>query len=1085
MNRLLLSSSKSLSCVNQVRLVNTNTTTNVLVGQRNYSSSSNKPSTEWKKLLFTDLHVSSKTLDRTIDVLSRVRDLSTSKGLPVVFLGDFWHQRNIVQVRHIDALLKEFDRWKKDGVDAIFIPGNHDQVSVDGIIHGIEFFRLFDNIQVATDPIINEQEKCAYLPWRESNSAQNQLFKDLVEQQGGIDNAKDWTVFAHAELKGATSNGGYLSSGKVDASLLSSLRATYCGHYHKRQLIGNNSWYIGSPYQQNFGEMNDPHGVAIVSSHSIQPQFINFDDTPKHWRLTYPQDFKSTLSLSSKVQKNDIVEIRATKESMKSNEFINTLESLPPLLDIRRVMINQESNNNNNNSIPSSSSSSSSSTSSTFSTTFDISKLKEKYNNNHKSLDDFIIEYVKLKQPTLDSINNEEMVKKGMDVLDLVKDTMIRPMGRKVSIKEIEVTDFCSITGPLTLSLSDYRMLMIRGQMGSGKSSLFESMVWAIYGNTSPRKQASSSSSIKGDEVINDRAKMCKVTVRLQVDGRDISITRSKTRGKGAKVEINGLDATLRQGVSDQQSLINNIIGLDYDLFRMCVYMGQGSISNFVTDSDRRRKELLSRAFSLGLCIPAHKIAKEQRKKQENLVTELETKLNRMTAQLSTWTDIDYEESTLEWDSNRQTRVKRIENQLEKEKRELEELDIQNNLKKQQQQEIQEQRDELLNDMKHLDLERKEYQEEYHRRHTMTHKRLFNNEFKVGNINKEIAELQKSKKHLEKHSKQGLDNVQCGECGQLIDQSLQLTKMETLQQRVKEKQSELADLDNQKLSIDQEIDALNLENRTTMTGFGKTSERINASLQQLKIQEGNFGYRIEFSQRTIEDLTRQKQALENEVNPFESQSKARMAQIDKLQQDSTNLQNNIETESRELDRLVFWERAFGSDGISVMVLNSVVKEIENYANEYLSILSKGKLFTSLSISNTRDENGHDDIDNGDLSLQVYEIDDNDKGRITERSFYSLSGGQRRCVELSYSPFALSEVIFNHVGSRITTLVVDELTNHLDQTIKPVICDLLRNHLKEKDSIVVIDHDQSVQSEFDNVLNLQFNDLNNKHQFVEI
>ncbi|EGG14229.1 hypothetical protein DFA_11999 [Cavenderia fasciculata] len=46
-------------------------------------------------------------------------------------------------------------------------------------------------------------------------------------------------------------------------------------------------------------------------------------------------------------------------------------------------------------------------------------------------------------------------------------------------------------------------------------------------------------------------------------------------------------------------------------------------------------------------------------------------------------------------------------------------------------------------------------------------------------------------------------------------------------------------------------------------------------------------------------------------------------------------------------------------------------------------------------------------------------------------------------------------------------------------------DLLRNHLKEKDSIVVIDHDQSVQSEFDNVINLQFNDLNNKHQFVEI
>lgn len=75
------------------------------------------------------------------------------------------------------------------------------------------------------------------------------------------------------------------------------------------------------------------------------------------------------------------------------------------------------------------------------------------------------------------------------------------------------------------------------------------------------------------------------------------------------------------EGVLDQQNLVNNIVGLDFDTWRMCVYLGQGispdvlavdnlqlasqrydagAVSNFVTDADKRRKELLSRALNLG-----------------------------------------------------------------------------------------------------------------------------------------------------------------------------------------------------------------------------------------------------------------------------------------------------------------------------------------------------------------------------------------------------------------------------------------------------------------------------------------------------
>ncbi len=53
-------------------------------------------------MLFSDLHVSAATIDRCIATLGLIRDLSREESAPVVFLGDFWHHRHSLQVRHVD-----------------------------------------------------------------------------------------------------------------------------------------------------------------------------------------------------------------------------------------------------------------------------------------------------------------------------------------------------------------------------------------------------------------------------------------------------------------------------------------------------------------------------------------------------------------------------------------------------------------------------------------------------------------------------------------------------------------------------------------------------------------------------------------------------------------------------------------------------------------------------------------------------------------------------------------------------------------------------------------------------------------------
>ncbi|KAM9966589.1 hypothetical protein ACTFIR_006809 [Dictyostelium discoideum] len=1067
----------------------------------------NNNSKYWKRLLFTDLHVSSKSLDRTIDVLKKVRELSCLESInnnnnnnidsnigptPVIFLGDFWHQRNILHVRHIDQLLKEFEQWKRCNIETIFIPGNHDQVSIDGSVHAIQMFSLFPNFKVATDPIIDYDNGFAYLPWREQKEEQKQLFTNLSTIKPNIDSSihNKWTVFAHAEIKGAISNGGYKSHGKFQIEDLiidnnenndnnnnnNNIRSCYLGHYHKRQQISNNFWYIGSPYEQNFGEMNDPHGVAFVDSNEIKPRFIDFNDLPRHHKLYFPFESSKTSLVKSK----DIVEVQSTLDNMKSKDYIDSINSLPPFIDLRRVMINENSakkqifktnENLNDNKITT-----------TTTTTMTMTPIKFK-------LEDFLENYIDQQIERNFLVEENESKKKllylGKEILSMVNEPTIVPMGRKVKIQKITIKDFCGLGGELELNLSMddeqemiNRMIMIRGEMGSGKSTIFEALVWCLYGNTSPKKQSTSSSSIKGDEVINDQSKQASVKVELLIDDcKSIEIVRSKTRKSGSKIVINGLDEdndNFKQGVLDQQSLINNIIGLDYDCFRMSIYLGQGSISNFVTDTDKRRKELLSRIFSLGTCIPAAKLSKELRKKKKSELDNLEKLISNEKSSLSTWSSIDFQKQSLDWLNEKSTNLSILNQQLEKDLINFQNLNntliINNednkennnlNITKNKINEIQKLIRSLENEKEMIQRDSTRLSIKFNENLTSLKYGIKQNQFEFKNLTDTINHL---KKHL-------IEN-KCSQCGQTLinnndnDNENETNnikdKIENLKIKSEKFQNEIKEFENKENQL-----KIQFENEKNLTDEKKLKIQLELKDKQIELQflnkqiqdyskiEINLGYLKD----SISNRKNQILQLEQSLNPFNEKIKEKQQNIEKLMNSIEFNESLFKDVQSQLLNYQFWETGFSASGLPLMVLLNVIEQVETYANQFLSILSKGKLFTKLSIDNQEE-----------LSLEVFELSSKD-GTLVPRSFYQLSGGQRRCVELSYSPFALSEVVFNHSGSRITTIIIDELTNHLDSSVKPIICDLLRN-LQEKDSVVVIDHDISVQSEFDQVFNLE-------------
>jgi DNA repair exonuclease SbcCD ATPase subunit len=248
--------------------------------------------------------------------------------------------------------------------------------------------------------------------------------------------------------------------------------------------------------------------------------------------------------------------------------------------------------------------------------------------------------------------------------------------------------------------------------------------------------------------------------------------------------------------------------------------------------------------------------------------------------------------------------------------------------------------------------------------------------------------------------------------------------------------------------VDQQAEQIEAQIKESRAALEQCAQALN-SLTVIKTNRVNaekqlHAARAEYTQR------------EREVNPFgakQAECEAKIAGLmsklaaDRVEMDAYDEKNND---------LQFWERGFGAKGLPVLVLRAALHELETYANTFMAQLTRGRIFTKLLMKGE------------ELKIHFYAVDPV-SGKVHERRYEQLSGGERRCVELAFNPFALGEMVFNRCGVRVNTLIVDELTTHLGQDEKPLVCDILRD--LDRRSVVVIDHDLSVQSEFDQVWDL--------------
>lgn len=209
-------------------------------------------------LIFSDLHLKESTEEVCFQVLAAVRELARADKGHVVFCGDFWQLRYQVNVRLLNRVKAELHDWAKEGLHVDLVPGNHDQVTVQGE-NALEVLAE-PGIRVWTEPGV--EGNCGFCPYR----------KEPAEQLAALKTAASWAtsqgaparvVFAHFGLRGAE-----MSAGRKDADGLElpwwkeegRYPLIILGHYHRHQ-HGPGYVYVGSPYQQSFGEAGNSPGV--------------------------------------------------------------------------------------------------------------------------------------------------------------------------------------------------------------------------------------------------------------------------------------------------------------------------------------------------------------------------------------------------------------------------------------------------------------------------------------------------------------------------------------------------------------------------------------------------------------------------------------------------------------------------------------------------------------------------------------------------------------------------------------------------------------------------------------------------------
>lgn len=221
-----------------------------------------------------------------------------------------------------------------------------------------------------------------------------------------------------------------------------------------------------------------------------------------------------------------------------------------------------------------------------------------------------------------------------------------------MNITNLQVSNFMRWRS-LEFNLDSVGLNLIEGKNGHGKSSIFEAIVWCIFGKTLR--------GMSGDEVINTASgKDCFVSLEIQVADKILEIQRFRAHSQFKNelfLFVDGEDIRKWSNKSTQDD-IETILGVDFTAFVNSVLFGGGLTRFFASLTDKEQKTVLDALTGVNIYDSALEVVKSEYNSVQQEVIQQQINLTRLENSITTFV-ADLEEANTKyknWENDRNKR---------------------------------------------------------------------------------------------------------------------------------------------------------------------------------------------------------------------------------------------------------------------------------------------------------------------------------------------------------------------------------------------------------------------------------------------
>ena len=565
-----------------------------------------------------------------------------------------------------------------------------------------------------------------------------------------------------------------------------------------------------------------------------------------------------------------------------------------------------------------------------------------------------------------------------------------------ITLKNLRWSNAFSYGSNNEIALDKDPITQLVGKNGHGKSSIALILEEVLYNKNSK--------GIKKADILNRYTKDKNYSIELELEKDGVLYTVKTVRGttqSTVKLFKENLDISSHTATQTYKS-IEELIGMDHKAFSQIVYQSNASSLEFLTSTDSVRKKFLIDLLDLGIYTKAGELFKQLSTDLNKEIAACQAKVNTVSGWLNKYVDVDLtrkvlvEEPVL--DPQLEQTVAEQSAQLLVVEQTNKKIAQNNNYKKMLSEIVLQPLVEPVNAVSIVDLKSE-----------------------VAVLNQQNKEAELFIKKLNSLSAAG----RCPTCDSNIDQHTTKSLVQEKQNAVASNKAKLLELDTAITKAQNLIDSWQAANKQ-QEQWERLHQLIDHNLQETFLDKTTIATEIE----TLNLAIKQAKTKLKQAQDYNKAAESHNAQLTLIESQLQEFKQDLETYTTELTALTdrsntigVLTKTFSTSGLVAYKIESLVKDLEGLANEFLQELSDGRFQIGFEIS-SKDK------------LNVV-ITDNSK----DIDIMALSGGERARVNAAML-LAIRKLMQSLSSSRINLLILDETIEALDVDGKEKLIDTL-------------------------------------------